>query len=164
MAIDQQVYQVERTPYLISTDPARLDLDRIHGYLYHAYWSPGIPREMVARGIEHSLNFGMYISAEGSEQQIGFARVISDYTSFAYLADVFVLPAYRGQGLGIWLIDSIINCPLLCTLRSFSLATRDAHELYRKFGFTEIDSARYMIKRYEVPWRQPDLIRESEIT
>ena len=78
----------------------------------------------------------------------------------AYLADVFVLPEARGHGLGVWLIDSIMNCPHLQTIRSFSLATRDAHELYRKFGFEAIDSTLYMIKRYNVSWRQPNLARE----
>ena len=153
-------YEIQRKPYLISTNPSLLDLDVIHGYLYHSYWSPGIPRDVVQQGIEHSLNFGMYRQTDSVQQQIGFARVITDYASFAYLADVFVLPEYRGQGLGVWLIDTIIACPALQTIRSFTLATRDAHELYRKTGFEPIDSTRYMIKRYDVPWRQPELARE----
>jgi GNAT superfamily N-acetyltransferase len=155
-----QPYCAERTPYLISTDPALLDLDVIHDYLYHSYWSPGVPRELVQKGIEHSLNFGMYDQGSAPTQQIGFARVITDYASFAYLADVFVLHDQRGQGLGVWLIDTIVQCPALQTLRSFTLATRDAHELYQKFDFAAIDSNRYMIKRYEIPWRQPALARE----
>jgi GNAT superfamily N-acetyltransferase len=153
-------YVVQNEFYYISTDPTLLDLDVIHGYLYHSYWSPGVPRAAVEQAIAHSLNFGLYEEQAESRRQIGFARVITDYTSAAYLADVFVLPTVRGQGLGVWLIDSIINCPQLSTLRSFTLATRDAHELYRKFGFEEIDSARYMIKRYDVPWRDPALARE----
>jgi GNAT superfamily N-acetyltransferase len=153
-------HAVENAPYQISTDPALLDLDVIHGYLYHSYWSPGVPRAQVARAIAHSLNFGLYHIDEPAAQQIGFARVITDYTSAAYLADVFVLHEYRGNGLGIWLIDSVIQCPALQTIRSFTLATRDAHALYHKFGFEAIDSTRYMIKRYDVPWRQPDLARE----
>lgn len=153
-------YAVQNDPYQISTDPTLLDLDVIYDYLHHSYWSPGVPREQVAQAIANSLNFGLYHGDGAAARQIGFARVISDYTSMAYLADVFVLPEARGQGLGVWLIDSIINCPHLQTIRSFTLATRDAHELYRKFGFEAIDSERYMIKRYTVPWRQPDLARE----
>ncbi len=153
-------YVVERDHFRISTDPSLLDLDVIYDYLHHSYWSPGVPREQVAQAIANSLNFGLYTIAEQGPRQIGFARVITDYTSMAYLADVFVLAEARGHGLGVWLIDSVINCPQLSTIRSFTLATRDAHELYRKFGFEAIDSERYMIKRYTVPWRQPDLARE----
>lgn len=149
-------FDYQKPPFTISTDPARLDLDVIHGFLYHCYWSPGIPRELVAQAINHSLNFGLY----EENQQIGFARVVSDYTSFAYLADVFVLPTHRGHGLGIWLIECIIHCPALQSIRSFTLATRDAHSLYRKFGFEAADERRYMVKRYEVPWRDQALIQE----
>lgn len=155
-----QFYTVERPPYYISTDPSLLDLDVIHGYLYHCYWSPGIPRDEVQTSIAHSLNFGMYLLRNGGQAQVGFARVLTDYTSFAYLIDVFVLHEHRGQGLGGWLIESIMQCPRFRTLRRFCLATHDAHELYRKFGFTAIDNTRYMIKRYDMPWYQPDLIRE----
>lgn len=150
------LFEYHKPPFTISTDSARLDLDLIHGFLYHCYWSPGIPRELVAQAINHSLNFGLY----ENEQQIGFARVVSDYTSFAYLADVFVLPTHRGHGLGVWLIECIINCPALQSIRSFTLATRDAHGLYRKFGFEAADERRYMIKRYDAPWRNQALIRE----
>jgi len=157
---DAMPYTVVRAPYTISTDPARLDLDLIHDYLAHSYWSPGLPRELMEQAIAHSLNFGLYQMAGESAAQIGFARVITDYSSVAYLADVFVLSDCRGSGLGVWLIDTVINCPQLQGIRSFTLATRDAHELYRKFGFEEIDSTRYMIKRYDIPWRQPELARE----
>lgn len=153
-------YTVHKDNYTISTDPTLLNLDVIHGYLYHCYWSPGVPREAVAKAIAHSLCFGLYQLTTGNEQQIGFARVVTDYASFAYLADVFVLADYRGQGLGVWLVETILDHPALQDLRSFSLATRDAQELYRRFGFTEVDSARYMIKRYELAWHQPDLVRE----
>jgi GNAT superfamily N-acetyltransferase len=149
-------FEYHKPPFTISTDPAKLDLDVIHGFLYHCYWSPGVPREVVAQAINHSLNFGLY----EENQQIGFARVISDYTSFAYLSDVFVLPSQRGHGLGVWLIECVINCPALQSIRSFTLATRDAHSLYRKFGFENADERRYMVKRYDVPWRNQALIRE----
>jgi GNAT superfamily N-acetyltransferase len=150
------LFEYHNHPFTISTDSTRLDLDVIHGFLYHCYWSPGVPREVVAQAIDHSLNFGLY----EEKQQIGFARVVSDYTSFAYLADVFVLPSHRGHGLGVWLIDCIINCPALQSIRSFTLATRDAHGLYRKFGFEAADERRYMVKRYDVPWRDQALIQE----
>ncbi|MBX3010303.1 MAG: GNAT family N-acetyltransferase [Caldilineaceae bacterium] len=150
------IYEYYRSPFTISTDPTRLDLDLIHGFLYHCYWSPGIPRELVAQAIQHSFCFGLYEESK----QIGFARVVTDYTSFAYLADVFVLPEQRHHGLGTWLVECVISCPALQTIRSFLLATRDAHGLYRKFGFEAADERRMMVKRYEIAWRNPALIRE----
>ena len=158
-------YQAERRLengwcYQIHTAVDLLDLELIHNYLYHSYWSPGIPRAVVAEAVANSLNFGLYQQQDESRRQVGFARVITDYASFAYLADVFVLPTHRGQGLGVWLIETIIAHPRLQQLRSFALATRDAHELYRKFGFETVDSARYMVKRYDVAWRDQALARE----
>lgn len=150
------IFVYHNFPYTISTDPARLDLEVIHGFLYHCYWSPGIPRALVEKAIHHSLCFGLY----ENDKQIGFARVVTDYTSFAYLADVFVLPDQRQQGLGVWLIECVLACPALQTIRSFLLATRDAHGLYRKFGFQNADERRMMVKRYEISWRNPELIRE----
>ena len=150
------IFVYHKAPFTVSTDPARLDLAVIHDFLYHSYWSPGIPRELVEKAIQHSLCFGLY----EENKQIGFARVVTDYTSFAYLADVFVLPDQRQQGLGVWLIECVINCPALQTIRSFLLATRDAHGLYRKFGFQNADERRMMVKRYEIPWRNPELIKE----
>jgi GNAT superfamily N-acetyltransferase len=128
--------------YEISTDPARLDLDVIHGFLATAYWSPGVPRATVERAIAHSLPFGLY--APGGAQA-GFARVVSDRTTFAYLADVFVLPEHRGRGLGVRLVETILAHPELQGLRRWHLATADAHELYRRFGFaTPADPGRFM--------------------
>lgn len=150
------IYEYHQERFTISTDPARLDLEVIHGFLYHSYWSPGIPREVVAKAIQHSFCFGLY----ENNQQVGFARVVTDYTSFAYLADVFVLPAARGHGLGIWLIDCVVHCPALDSIRSFLLVTRDAHGLYRKFGFEAADERRIMVKRYAVAWRNLELIQE----
>jgi GNAT superfamily N-acetyltransferase len=120
----------------ISTDPARLDLELIHHVLSHAYWSEGIPRSIVEQGVRHSLCFGVY----DGERQIGFARVITDYTTFGYLCDVFVLEEYRGKGVGTWLMSCIMNHPRLQGFRRWHLLTRDAHELYRKFGFTEVQN------------------------
>ena len=118
--------------YEISTDPARLDLDVIHGFLRTAYWSPGVPREVVERSLAHSLCFGLY-APDG--RQAGFARAVTDRAVFAYLGDVFVLPEHRGHGLGVWLMQTVLEHPDLQGLRRISLATADAHGLYARFGF-----------------------------
>lgn len=127
--------------YEISTDRDRLDLDVIHGFLTTAYWSPGVARELVQRSIAHSLPFGLY-APDGA--QAGFARVITDRAAFAYLGDVFVLPEHRGQGLSVWLVQTILAHPDLQTLRRFHLATADAHSLYARFGFQPSDPATAM--------------------
>jgi GNAT superfamily N-acetyltransferase len=127
-------YQARREDYLISTDSALLDVEVIHNYLHQSYWAAGIPIEIVQRSIANSLCFGIYKNAA----QIGFARVISDYATFAYLADVFILESFRGQGLSKWLMEMIISHPQLQGLRRWMLATRDAHELYQKYGFTAL--------------------------
>jgi GNAT superfamily N-acetyltransferase len=130
-----------RGGFTISTDPERLDRARIHGFLVDSYWAKAIPHAVVDRSIEGSLNFGVY---EGAAQ-VGFARVITDRATFAYLADVFVLESHRGRGLAAWLMEVIQAHPELQSLRRWILMTRDAHELYRKFGFREIeDPARCM--------------------
>jgi GNAT superfamily N-acetyltransferase len=128
--------------FLISTDRARLDLDAIHGFLTNCYWAKGIPREVVARSIEHSLCFGVY---DGSGAQVGFARVVSDFATVAHLGDVFVLESYRGRGLSKWLMQCLMQHPALQNLRRWILLTRDAHGLYARFGFAPLNSAaRYM--------------------
>ena len=163
------VTESQRGQFLISTDPTRLDLDVIHGFLTNSYWAKGIARELVQRSIEHSLCFGIY--HEGDEKspllaklarpfgfaqgesdgpsiespQIGFARVISDFATIAYLGDVFVLEAYRGRGLGKWMMECIMQHPKLQGLRRWILLTRDAHGMYEKFGFTPVETPdRYM--------------------
>ena len=137
-----QVAEFRRGEFVISTDPARLDLDVIHDFLTNCYWAKGIPREVVARSIEHALCFGIY---DGSGAQVGFARVISDFAIVAYLGDVFVLESHRGRGLSNWMMECILRHPALQNLRRWILLTRDAHELYRKFGFTALKSPdRYM--------------------
>lgn len=118
--------------FSISTDPARLDRDFIHRFLASSYWAQGIPRALVDKAIDHSLNFGLY-DAEG--RQIGFARLITDRATFAYLADVFVDEAERGRGLGKALMAAVTAHPDLQGLRRHLLATRDAHGLYAQFGF-----------------------------
>ena len=121
--------------YTISTDKSKLDLDFIHGYLSRSYWAEDIPKEIVAKAIVNSLCFGVY----NSQKQIGFARVVSDYATFAYLADVFIIEEERGKGLSKWLMESILKHPELQGLRNFSLLTRDAHTLYEKFGFKNLE-------------------------
>ena len=122
----------QRDNYRITTDPQRFDVDAIHAYLTRSYWAEGIPKSLVARSIEGSLGFGLF---EG-ERQIGFARIISDRATFAYLCNVYVLEEYRGQGLSKWLMEVVLSHPDLQGLRRFFLATRDAHGLYARFGFT----------------------------
>lgn len=120
---------------LISTDKTRLDINFIHRYLsQHAYWCEGIPKSTVEKSIQHSLCFGVYL--EGA--QIGFARVITDYATFGYLADVFIDKSYRGQGFSKMLMDEIMCHSELQGLRRFMLITADAHGLYEKFEFTPL--------------------------
>jgi GNAT superfamily N-acetyltransferase len=137
------VQEWRRGDYLISTDKSRLDLAVIHNFLTASYWAAGISMEIVKRSIEHSLAFGLY----KGDQQVGFARVVTDYTTFAYVGDVFILEEFRGQGLSKWLMEVIAAHPDLQGLRRWLLLTRDAHELYRKTGFTEPRTPeRYMEK------------------
>jgi GNAT superfamily N-acetyltransferase len=140
---------VQRGDYEISTDGHRLDIGLIHDFLSRSYWSPGIPRAVVERGIARSLCFGVYYRS----RQVGFARVITDRASFAYLADVFVIDAHRKKGLGKWLVEVIIAHPDLQGLRRFLLATRDAHALYRRFGFTSLANPDGLMEIYNpVPY------------
>ena len=136
------VVESRRGEFSVSTDRARLDLDVIHGFLTNCYWAKGIPRDVVARSIEHSLCFGIY---DGNGVQVGFARVISDFATIAYIGDVFVLDTHRGRGLGKWLMQCITLHPALQNLRRWILTTRDAHGLYSQVGFTPVKSPeRYM--------------------
>ena len=121
----------KKTGYSISTDKSKLDFEVIHQFLTQSYWSKNIPLELVKKAAANSLCFGVYYN----ETQIGYARIISDTTSFAYLADVFIVEEHRGKGLSKWLMQYIIDHPDLQGLRRWMLGTRDAHELYKKFGF-----------------------------
>ncbi len=131
----QLTYEVRDGDYVVSDDPALLDIAYVHAFLTESYWSPGIPREVVERGIANSLPFGLY---DASGAQCGFARVITDRATYAYVADVFVGEAHRGRGLGRLLMRAMMTHPDLQGLRRWSLATRDAHGLYRQFGFSEL--------------------------
>jgi GNAT superfamily N-acetyltransferase len=133
-----------RGEYRISTRRDELDLAMIHTFLSHAYWSEGIPYETARRSIEHSLPFGVYRGGE----QVGFARVITDYATFAYIGDVFILPEHRGQGLGHWLAQTIVAHPELQGLRRWSLATRDAHAIYASAGFTPLKAPERWMERH----------------
>lgn len=124
----------QRDDYLISTDPARLDLAVIHGYLTRSYWAAGIPFAIVARSLQRSLNFGLYHDG----QPIGFARLVTDYATYAYVADVFVLEEHRGRGLGKWLMATVAEHPDLADVRRWQPVTRDAHGLYEQSGFRDL--------------------------
>lgn len=133
---------------VVTTDRSRLDLDVIHGFLTTSYWAKGIPRETVARSMEHSLCFGAF----DERRQVGFARVVSDRTTFAYICDVFALESHRGNGVGKSLMAAIMSHPELQGLRRWTLFTRDAHGLYRQFGF---GAAAHPERLMEVVDREP---------
>ena len=133
--MNDAVYERRRGHLLLSTDRARLDVDQIHRLLATTYWAQGIPRDVVARAIAGSISFGLYDRG----QLVGFARVISDLATYAYLADVFIVEAQRGRGLGDWLVESILLHPQLQGLRRVALITRDAGPLYSRHGFAAPD-------------------------
>jgi GNAT superfamily N-acetyltransferase len=147
-------HEWRRDTYLISTDNQRLDVELIHRFLStSSYWAEGRPLEIVQRSLEHSLNFGVY----SEDQQVGFARLVTDYATFAYLSDVFILESFRGRGLATWLVEVITAHPDLQELQYWSLLTRDAHDLYRKVGFTApLYPDRVMERRF------PDIYRNTE--
>lgn len=125
----------KRGEYTVSTDQSLLDIDLIHDFISnHSYWGTGRAREVVRRSIENSLAFGVY----HNEQQVGFARIVTDYATFAWVADVFVVPEHRGRGLSKWLMEVIIGHPNLQGFRRWVLATKDAQGLYEQFGFIKL--------------------------
>jgi GNAT superfamily N-acetyltransferase len=139
--------------YSISTDQRRLDAALVHRYLCaDSYWARAVPLDVVQRAIRNSLCFGVY----RDDLQVGFARVVSDAATFAYLADVFILPGHRGIGLGKRLIAAVMAHPELQDLRRFMLATRDAHGLYRQFGFTEPKNPQLLMERHD-----PDIYQDA---
>jgi len=138
---------IARGDYVISTDRSRIDVAAVHAFLSRSYWSPGIPEDIVRRGIAGAICFGIY----HGRAQVGFARVITDQATYAYLADVYVLEAHRGRGLARWMMEVIMSHPALQGLRRFSLSTRDAHALYRQFGFEVVAN----------PERQMEIMRRN---
>ncbi|HKW94285.1 MAG TPA: GNAT family N-acetyltransferase [Methylomirabilota bacterium] len=146
------IHELRDGDIVVSTDRARLDLDTVHGFLTGSYWAGGIPREVVERSIRHSICFGAY---DGG-RQVGFARVISDRATFAYVADVFVLDSHRGRGIGKQIMACATSHPELQKLRLWTLFTRDAHELYRQYGFRDARHPdRLMERRVERPYGPP---------
>ncbi|MGP0020112.1 MAG: GNAT family N-acetyltransferase [Candidatus Sulfotelmatobacter sp.] len=152
----ETIFENRRGEFLISTDAARLDLDVIHGFLTNCYWAKGIPREVVVRSVEHSLCFGVY---DGDGAQVGFARVVGDFATVAYLGDVFVLESHRGRGLSKWLMECIVRHPALQNLRRWILLTRDAHGLYAQFGFTPVKSPECYMELH-----RPDVYEVRKVT
>ncbi len=135
-----KVYEITQNEFVISTDKSKLNVEVIHNYLCNeSYWAKNIPVGIVKKSIEGSCCFGLFVNENAMLKQIGFARVVSDCATFGYLADVFVIEKYRGKGLSKWLMETIMNCPDLQGLRRWLLATKDAHGLYTKFGFSALD-------------------------
>ena len=130
--------------YLLTTDQARLDLEVVHSFSKTSYWAAGISADVVMRSVENSLAFGLF----RGDEQVGFARVVTDYATFADLADVFVLEPHRGQGLGKWMMEVAFSYPEMQGLRRRILATRDAHELYRRYGFAGLENPRIFMEKY----------------
>ena len=135
----------QRGAYTISTEKSRLDLEVIHRFLDTSYWAQGRSVETIRRSIENSVSVGIFKSVE----QVGFARVITDYATFAWIADVFILEEHRGKGLSKWLMEVIVTHPELQGFRRWVLATKDAHELYRKFGFGELKLPERWMERHD---------------
>jgi GNAT superfamily N-acetyltransferase len=141
------VVESVRGEYTISTDRARIDVAAVHAFLSKTYWAPGIPEDVVRRGIAGAICFGIYHGRD----QVGFARVITDAATYAYLADVYVLESHRGRGLAKWMMEQIMTHPSLQGLRRFALSTRDAHALYAQFGFQTVAN----------PERQMEIMRRD---
>ncbi|HMI63089.1 MAG TPA: GNAT family N-acetyltransferase [Puia sp.] len=150
---------ITKDEFEISTDRERLDLDFIHEFLSkEAYWSKNIPFDTVKRSADNSLNFGLFHKERADEgiertggittgRQIGYARIITDYSTIAYLGDVFVISAYRGKGLSKWLMEQVVGHPDLQGLRRWVLLTADAHELYKKFGWQPVAKPEWYMER-----------------
>ncbi len=135
-------YLVSKNEFFISTDKNKIDIDYVHTFLSNSYWSPGVAIEVVKKALENSMCFGVY----NNNMQIGYARMVTDKATFAYLADVFIDESYRGKGLGKWLVEMILAHPDLQGLRRIMLATKDAHKLYELCGFKLINNPeRYMV-------------------
>ena len=139
---EKKIFEQRRNDFLISTDRDRLDINAIHAFLTESYWAQGRSKETVIRTIENSLCFGLYQGAK----QIGFSRVATDCTVFAYLMDVYVLAAHRKKVLGAWLLESVVSHPELRTVK-WILATSDAHGLYKKFGFLPLEKPERLMER-----------------
>lgn len=141
-----QIEEHRREGLLISTDRKKLDVELIYQFLTNeAYWSPSVSKDKVMRQLKHALCFGLYTENNERRQQLGFARVVTDYTNFAHVADVFILEPHRGRGLGTWLMQSVLAHPELQGLKEWTLQTRDAHGFYKQFGFAGPSSLEYRL-------------------
>lgn len=139
--------------FLITTDKSKMDLKVIHNFLANeSYWSQNIPFDTFRRSVDNSLSFGLFYT----QQQIGFARVVTDYATIAYLGDVFVLKEFRGHGLSKWLMEKVMTHPDLQSLRRWILLTRDAHELYKKYGWTSITKPERWMEKHN-----PDVYKKN---
>ena len=136
---------ITKNHFTITTAQEKLDVEFIHAFLTRSYWAEGIPRDVIKRSIEGALCFGLF----ENNRQIGFARMITDKATFAYLADVFIIEEYRGRGLSKWLMEVIMSHPSLQGLRRMMLATRDAHGLYEKFGFTALQNVDRWMQKHD---------------
>ncbi len=134
--------ELKSNNFTISTDQTRFDLELIHSVLTKLPWAEGVTLEVVKHAMQHSLAFGIF---EGTSQ-IGYARVVTDFTRTAWLADVFILNSHRGQGLGKYFVKTILEHPRLQTVK-WLLTTDDAQDLYRQFGFSELDPSKFMIRQ-----------------
>ncbi len=152
------VVEYQRPGYAISTDPARLQIPVIHKFLSEcSYWAKGRPLELVEKSIGNSLCFGIYDLSATPERQAGFARLVTDYVTFAWLCDVFVLEAYRGEGLGKWLVECVVNHAEMREIKRMVLSTRDADGLYRDYGGFEMlsISTHWMVRSGKNPrWKE----------
>ena len=135
--------EFQKNSYLISTEKSKLDLELIYGFLKSSYWAKDQPFEKIKTSIDNSLCFGLY----KNEKQIGFARVLTDMARIAHLADVFILEPYRGMGLGKWLLQCIMAHPELENINKWMLATKDAHSLYKKFGFKTLKTPEFYMEK-----------------
>ena len=153
-------YELTNGEFTLSDDYARLDLALIHQHLAtNTYWATGRPREVVERSFQNSCAFGVYRGAE----QVGWARVVTDYATFAWVADVYIVPDYRGRGLSKWLMESILAHPALQGFRRWTLATKDAQGLYRQYGFTDLRRPeRWMERPGENMVESPDYWRANQ--
>lgn len=144
-------YEVEKEGAVASDDQSRIDFETLHGFLTETYWARGIPRSIVEKSVRNSLSMGLYVD----NQMIGFARAVTDYTTFAYLEDVFVLDNWRGKGLGVWIAQCLIAHPALRSIKLWMLGTKDAHGVYEKLGFGPLeDPSRIMIINDPDPYRR----------
>src|SRR6202049_4055734 len=148
----KQATEHRKGEFTVSTDRGLIDMDVVHGFLTQCYWAKGIPRDVVARSIENSLCFGLY--ADG--QEVGVARVITDYATYAYIGGVFVLESFRARGLGKWLMECVMKHPRLQGLRRWSVVTSDAHGLCSQVGFTPLKKPRNYMELH-----RPDVYTRS---